>query len=97
MNPTSDAKRRKRRSKKEIHRILQEYEGCNQSIEDYCKKQNIPSNTFYNWRKKYGTGALGGFTKVLVTVPSQGNLFAEVGKIRLYQPVSAAYLKELGS
>ncbi|WP_205514362.1 IS66 family insertion sequence element accessory protein TnpA [Longitalea arenae] len=86
------------RSKQEIKRLLMEHAQSGLSVKSFCAGLHIDDGTFYHWKKKYtkDTGAAGktGFAPVEI-VPSACTLFAEVGSIKIYQPVSAAYLKEL--
>jgi hypothetical protein len=76
--------------------LLAEYEQGTQSIKSFCASHNIPTATFHNWKKNYANSCKEqhGFAAIKVTSADNG-LFAEVGRIKIYQPVSAAYLKEL--
>jgi hypothetical protein len=87
------------RSKQEIARLLKEHAQSGLSVKAFCAELPIAEGTFYHWKKKFSKdiGATGktGFAPIEI-VPSAGNgLFAKVGSIKIYQPVSAAYLKEL--
>src|SRR5688572_28801814 len=86
------------RSKQEIEVLLHDWEKSGQSVKGFCAKLGIAEGTFYHWKKKFskdsGMSGKAGFAPVEI-VPSCNGLFAEVGRIRIYQPVSAAYLKEL--
>jgi len=87
---------RKFRSKAAILNILQDQVVSGQNIKTYCASHGIAGGTFHRWRQKYGTAEdvpRSGFASLHV-VPEPG-LFAIVGSLRIYQPVSAAYLKEL--
>jgi hypothetical protein len=89
---------RKFRGKAAILKILQDQVDSGQNIKTYCASHGIAGGTFHRWKQKYGAGEDGtasGFTPVHI-LPEAG-LFAMVGGIRIYQPVSAAYLKELMS
>jgi hypothetical protein len=95
----SHAKTKIFRSKQEIERLLMEQAQSGLSVKAFCADIDIASGTFYHWKGKYAKGNVfikkAGFAPIEV-VPSTGNgLFAEVGCIKIYQPVSAAYLKEL--
>jgi len=87
------------RPKTEILQLLQEYGRSGQSVKDFCALQNISQGTFHGWKHKYGKlDAMedkAGFSPLQI-IPEPG-LFAEVGAIKIYQPVSAGYLKELVS
>jgi hypothetical protein len=93
------APRARLRNKTAILQLLQEYGRSGQSVKDFCALQNIPQGTFHGWKHKYGKldaiGDKAGFSPLQVM--AEPGLFAEVGRIRIYQPVSAAYLKELAS
>ena len=87
------------RSKQEIKRLLKEHAQSGLSVKAFCAGLPIAEATFYHWKKKFskdiGVTGKAGFVPVEI-VPSAGHgLFAEVGSIKIYQPVSAAYLKEL--
>lgn len=90
------------RGEEKIVDILNEYKKSNLSIKAFCAANHIASATFHNWKKKYGghakkTSKQPGFARLQIA-PAAVNgpaLFAEVNSIRIYQPVSAAYLKEL--
>ena len=88
---------RKFRGKTAIMKILQHQADSGQNIKTYCASHGIAGGTFHRWKQKYAAGkeAASGFASLQV-VPETG-LFAIVGNIRIYQPVSAAYLKELMS
>ncbi len=91
------------RGKEAIVNILNEYKKSNLSVKGFCIENNIASASFHNWKKKYSNGrtkrvAQPGFATLRVSpsAPVAGpGLFAEVNIIKIYQPVSAAYLKEL--
>ena len=87
---------RKFRGEAAIVKLLQEQVQSDQSIKSFCAAHGIAEGTFHNWKQRYGTGVVptsGGFAALQV-MPELG-LFAVVGTIKIYQPVSAAYLKEL--
>jgi len=89
---------RKLCGKATILRILQEQAQSGQNIKSFCSTRGIAGGTFHRWKHKYGTGenhSAKGFVSLQIT-PESG-LFAVVGGIKIYQPVSAAYLKELMS
>lgn len=100
MEAISSVKRRLFRSKASILELLGEQQQSGLSIQAFCAQHSIPSGSFHNWKKKYGTGEESStspsFTPLQIKATDQ-QLFAEVNGIRLYQPVSAGYLKELAS
>lgn len=85
---------RRRRSHAEILNLLSEYSKTNETVKQFCITRNINKASFHKWQSRYKTkGSIGGFAPVQVT--SSIALFAEVKGIKIYQPVTAAYLKEL--
>lgn len=89
--------RRLFRSKPAILELLKQQQQSGLSIQAFCSQQSIPSGSFHNWKKKYGTADVASSAFTTVQISSSAALFAEVNGIRLYQPVSAGYLKELAS
>jgi len=87
------------RSKQEIERLLQEWKKSGQSVKSFCAGLHISEGTFYHWKEKYAKGNVAtkkaGFAPIEIVASARTGLFAEVGSIKIYQPVSAAYLKEL--
>ena len=90
------------RNVENILALLDEYKKSGLSIESFCFEKDIASATFHNWKKKYGkrtlkAGKPTGFAALQITAPAIAGvpLFAEVKGIRIYQWVTAAYLKEL--
>ena len=87
------------RSKQEIARLLNEHAQSGLSVKAFCAGLPIAEGTFYHWKKKFSKdiGAAGkpGFAPIEIVPSAVNGLFAEVGSIKIYQPVSAAYLKEL--
>ena len=87
------------RSKQEIARLLKEHAQSGLSVKAFCAGLPIAEGTFYHWKKKFSKdiGATGkpGFAPIEIVPPTGHGLFAEVRGIKIYQPVSAAYLKEL--
>jgi hypothetical protein len=98
--------RRRVRTEQEIFALMEKLEsGPGIKISAFCKQQHISGATFYNWQKLYrnhkkAKSSPKGFLPVTILrdVPVTSNtaaLFAEVKGIRLYQSVSADYLKSL--
>jgi hypothetical protein len=94
---------RPRRTRQEIQNLLSAFEKSNLTITDFCKAENLSYGVFQKWRSRYGAtqrrkGTSSSFTKVDI-VPAKKDpipgLFAEVHGIKIYQPVSASFLKEL--
>ena len=97
MDSKTDKKVRIFRKREAILEILNEQKNSSLSIKTFCERNNLASASFHNWKKRYGNDgtARPGFTKLQITAPAAGSvLFAEVYGIKIYQPVSAAYLKE---
>jgi hypothetical protein len=101
MENSSPVKRRLFRSKSAIPELLQQQHQSGLSIQSFCMQHSIPSGSFHNWKKKFGTDEAistePSFTTLQIKPPASQQLFAEVKGIKLYQPVSAGYLKELAS
>jgi hypothetical protein len=96
---SSNKKAKTFKSKQEIELLLAEHAQSGQSVKAFCANLNIAEGTFYHWKKKFSkdinaTGKAG-FAPIEVVPSARSGLFAEVGCIKIYQPVSAAYLKEL--
>jgi len=90
------------RTKEQILALLEEQQKSNLSVKIFCERSGISSATFFNWRKRFGSGSHGqpiaGFASLQVThqmPPAAPRLFAEAGGIKIYQFVEATYLKEL--
>ncbi|HEU4606916.1 MAG TPA: transposase [Chitinophagaceae bacterium] len=56
MEAISSVKRRAFRSKSAILELLGEQQQSGLSIQGFCSQYSIPSGSFHNWKKKYGTG-----------------------------------------
>ncbi len=93
---------RTRRSKQQIQDLLHEFEKTGTTVKDFCKLHNISTGNFHKWKSRYKVAPLkknkgSGFAKLDVVETSfvVPGLFAEVKEIKIYQPVSASFLKEL--
>jgi len=100
MEQVNQSSRRPRRNSQEISALLAKYNSSGLSVSEFCERHQIHKSNFQKWvsrskqkskKKKIRRSA---FAKVQVTAP-ENMLFAEVNGIRIYQPVAAAYLKEL--
>lgn len=92
--------RRTRRTREQIENLLTEFSKTGETIKQFCQQHNISAGTFHKWQSRHKGKVLkkvngSGFAAITVAPLSTGNLFAEVKGIRIYQPVSAAYIKEL--
>ena len=95
MEVTSTKPKRLFRNEAQIRELLASYAASGLSIKSFCQANGIPNGSFHNWQKKYGAHQKSsGFTSVSIATTA-AVLFAEVNGIRLYQPVSTTYLKEL--
>ncbi len=87
------------RKKETILNLLIEQKNSNLSIKAFCDQNNLAAASFHNWKKRYSNNGTTrpGFTKLQITPSVCGGsaLFAEVSGIKIYQPVTAAYLKDL--
>jgi hypothetical protein len=95
----SEAGSQRRRNKEQIMDLLRVFESSNFSVKEFCKTHKINAVNFHKRRSRYnvktgGKKRISGFASVDVASPRSG-LFAEVNGIRIYQPVSASFLKEL--
>jgi hypothetical protein len=93
-------KARTRRTQQQISDLLAEFDKADCTVKEFCELKGINQGNFHKWksrRKEIGVqrSRPSAFTKVLVRSSSSDHLFAEVNGVRFYQPVSAAYLKEL--
>ena len=92
-----------KRSKSEILSLLEECSKSGDSVKEFVRTKGIHEATYYGWRNKYGSKpvkrkATPGFAAVKILsspVAQTAALFAEFNGIRIYQPVTAAFLKEL--
>ena len=92
--------KRNRRTSLEIKQLFEDFTRSGISAKEFCKVQGISTGVFYKWRSRYGAKPAakpGAFIKLNVpTLPEQPPpLFAEVKGIKIYQAVTASYLKEL--
>jgi hypothetical protein len=93
---------RSRRSKQQIQDLLNEYEKSKLTVIAFCKLHRISAGNFHKWKSRYRDMRVhkkktSGFAKVDVidlSKPQMG-LFAEIKGIKIFQPVSASFLKEL--
>ena len=99
MEQQTEKLRRTRKTQEQIADILKKFAESGSTVKQFCEDHQIVPGTFHKWqsrvRGKSSRKAIkAGFAPVVIDSLSLG-LFAEVKGIRLYQPVSAAYLKEL--
>ena len=92
--------KRARRTAAEIKNLLETFAQSGMAAKDFCMLHSISEAGFYKWRSRYGNTAAGkGNNFVLLQEASvlrnDSLLFAEVKGIKIYQAVTASYLKEL--
>lgn len=91
--------KRPRRTSIEIKTLLGEFKQRGMDAKEFCKTHGISEGVFYKWKARYlnkPSAKQTGFVTLQPSAALQGTvLFAEVKGIKLYQPVTASYLKEL--
>jgi hypothetical protein len=92
--------KRTRRTSAEIKQLLEDFKLSGINANEFCKSIGITEGVFYKWRSRYGEKAppkQNGFVNLQTpsTAGCEPGLFAEVKGIRIYQTVSAQFLKEL--
>lgn len=87
-----------RRDASEIVSLIEQCGASGLTVSEFCGQHGLNKGTFHTWKKRYRTFGWKqprpGFVKLQVKQSMPG-LFAEVNGIRLYQTVSASFLKEL--
>ena len=90
------------RNEEAILNIIADYKKSKLSVKAFCIENNIAQGSFHTWKKKYSSRSVkpaktAGFAALQITslATSGATLFAEVKEIKIYQWVTAAYLKEL--
>lgn len=94
-----------RRSKTQMLELLNEYDkSTGMTIKAFCRHHQINVGSFYTARKRHSSRGTAkqqssGFVAITRSTSREasGSLFAEVKGIRLYQVVSADFLKALVS
>ena len=94
--------KRSRRTSAEIKQLLEDFKQSGTNANEFCKSLGVTEGAFYKWRSRYekkATAQQSGFVDLLTssTPGFEPALFAEVNGIRIYQAVSAQFLKELVS
>ena len=99
MEPSRLGTATKRRTREQMKELKNEFEQTDLTVHSFSRLHNISTAILYRWKNAYqnGGGKSSGFARVTITPSQHGaqGLFAEVGGIRIYQPVSASFLKEL--
>lgn len=90
---------KKRRTREQMQELRNEFEQSNLTVHGFSRLHNISTGILYKWKNRYknDNNKTVGFAKLDVRPSASGSpgLFAEVRGIRIYQPVSATFLKEL--
>ena len=100
MGENLSQKSRKFRRRAEILELISQQELSGLSVKAFCTSNSLSESSFTNWLRRYknkGVRTEGSFVDVYVQPPPGGALFAEIRGIKIYQPVSAVFLKELAS
>ena len=85
-----------RSSSKEIKELLALFDSSGLSAKQFCTNNGIRETAFYKWRGRYrAVEPKSDFIPLEVASSSSPGLFAEVNGIRIFQVVSASFLKEL--
>lgn len=102
MEQTIVKPKNKRRSRQDILQLLEAFTKAGISVQTFCDQHNIGKSTFHKWQSRYKHKAEASSTatafsaiNIISAAGYSATLYAEVNGIKLYQPVSAAYLKEL--
>ena len=99
MEPSQLRTATKRRTREQMLELRNKFEQTDLTVHAFSRLHNISTGILYKWKNRYKSddNKAAGFARVTIT-PSQQvaqGLFAEVGGIKIYQPVSATFLKEL--
>ena len=91
---------RPRRSKDQILELLDQFEKSTLPAKEFCLRHHINPAIFNKWKSRYKSKRVikkrtSGFATIDVAGSSTVALFCEVKGIRIYQVVSASFLKEL--
>lgn len=96
--------KRSRRSSKQVQELIQQYEQSGLGVKQFCQMHGLSAAGFYKMRNRYQNKAKvkakTSFIPVALTSTSTtssrpASLFCEVKGIKIYQVVSATFLKEL--
>jgi len=80
--------------------LLGKFKTAHTSVKEFCKRKGIEEKVFRKWQSRYKDSVKtnAGFARLQIHTGSTNSaeqLFAEVKGIKLYQAVSASYLKDL--
>jgi hypothetical protein len=93
----------RRRNRKQIEQILKDFEQSGIPAKEFCLIHQIHPSNFHKWKSRYKSKApkkarSSSFASLDIIDPAPAfisSLFCEVKGIKIYQPVSATFLKEL--
>ena len=93
---------RQRRNRQQITEILKSFEQSGIPAKEFCQIHQIHPSNFHKWKSRYKSKApkkarSSSFASlsIIESSPAPSCLFCEVKGIKIYQPVSATFLKEL--
>ncbi len=91
--------KRSRRTSEEIKKLLADFKQSGTAAKAFCLTHGINPGVFYKWKARHlnkPAARQNGFITLQPSGALQGaGLFAEVKGIKIYQAVTASYLKEL--
>lgn len=91
------------RTEAEMYLIVEAYLAREGTKKDFCARHAVPESVLTYWMAKYRraqAAGSGSFVEITPTVPSDGRALMEVlfphgVRLRLFSPVSPAYLERL--
>ena len=98
MDKNLSQKSRRFRSRAEKLELISQQELSGLSVKAFCRSNSLSESSFNNWMRRYknkGVRTEGSFAVVYVQMTPGVALFAEIRGIKIYQPVSTGFLKEL--
>lgn len=92
--------KRPRRTSQEIKDMLASFAQSGMGAKAFCKMHDISDGVFYKWKARYINKPAAKQTAFVTLQPAavgvcEAALFAEVKGIKIYQAVTASFLKEL--
>ena len=92
--------KRPRRTSEEIKNLLTSFTQSDMGAKAFCKMHGISEGVFYKWKARHLNKPLAKQPAFVTLQPAavglhEAVLFAEVKGIKIYQVVSASFLKEL--
>lgn len=90
--------KQKFRSQAEILELIGQQQQSGLYVKAFCKSNSLSESSFNNWVWRYKIESVqpeSSFAAVRIQPSSAGALFAEIGGIKINQPVSAGFLIEM--